>query len=244
MTAWSDANLLDVWARGRAESPQMRAVALLEASDPSETAAELINISVGQRDARLLEFRRRVFGDSAEALADCPACASALEFSLAMSDFETPAPRSHANPITLGDDGWEVTFRLPNAGDMVSLSQQMEFSEARAAIMRRCVLRANSEGRTVAGDRLPEEVIERMAEEMAKGDPIGAINLSLSCPACGERWEAPFDIVSFVWTELDAFARGLIGEVHELASAYGWSERDILSMEGSRRRLYMQMIGV
>jgi hypothetical protein len=31
--------------------------------------------------------------------------------------------------------------------------------------------------------------------------------------------------------------------VHVIASAYGWSERDILAMSAARRRLYLDVIG-
>ena len=37
-------------------------------------------------------------------------------------------------------------------------------------------------------------------------------------------------------------AKRLIGEVAELAQAYGWSEADILAMGSSRRKLYLEEI--
>jgi hypothetical protein len=39
-----------------------------------------------------------------------------------------------------------------------------------------------------------------------------------------------------------ARARRLLIEVHSLASAYGWSETDILSMSEPRRALYLEMV--
>jgi hypothetical protein len=49
--------------------------------------------------------------------------------------------------------------------------------------------------------------------------------------------------VTFFWSEISAEARRLLLEVHNLASAYGWSESDILSMSALRRRYYLEMIG-
>jgi hypothetical protein len=31
-------------------------------------------------------------------------------------------------------------------------------------------------------------------------------------------------------------------DVHALASAYGWSEREILALSDTRRRLYLEMV--
>jgi hypothetical protein len=51
-----------------------------------------------------------------------------------------------------------------------------------------------------------------------------------------------FDIASFFWTEIAAEAKRLLGEVHILASAYGWREADILSLNPLRRRFYLEAI--
>jgi hypothetical protein len=34
----------------------------------------------------------------------------------------------------------------------------------------------------------------------------------------------------------------LLGEIHELASAYGWSERAIAQMSAGRRAAYLEML--
>ena len=64
---------------------------------------------------------------------------------------------------------------------------------------------------------------------MAELDPLADVRLNLHCPDCAQEWEAGFDIVSFIWAELNAWARRLLGEVHELALTYGWSEAEILA---------------
>ena len=52
-----------------------------------------------------------------------------------------------------------------------------------------------------------------------------------------------FDIATVLWTELAGLARSLIEEVDALASAYGWSEREILALSGRRRRAYLELAG-
>ena len=82
---------------------------------------------------------------------------------------------------------------------------------------------------------------QAVIRELAAGDPQAEVLLSLRCPACEHEWSTPFDILAYLWDEIDDWARRLLSEVHTLASAYGWSERDVLGMSARRRRLYLEM---
>jgi hypothetical protein len=77
---------------------------------------------------------------------------------------------------------------------------------------------------------------------MAEADPGAWIELALGCPGCGEEWSAPFDIVSFLWAEVEARARELLEEVHALASAYGWGEGEVLALSPERREAYLELV--
>jgi hypothetical protein len=90
---------------------------------------------------------------------------------------------------------------------------------------------------------LPAEVVEAIVNEMARRDPQADIRFALSCPDCAHQWEAIFDIVSFAWNEISAWAGRLMRQVHTLALAYGWREIDILAMSSWRRQAYLEMLG-
>jgi hypothetical protein len=77
---------------------------------------------------------------------------------------------------------------------------------------------------------------------MAEADALGDVQLALTCPQCGHEWQAPFDIASFLWTEINAWAHRTLQDVHELARAYGWREADILALSPWRRQVYLEMI--
>jgi hypothetical protein len=77
---------------------------------------------------------------------------------------------------------------------------------------------------------------------MARADPRAEIQIELSCPACQNRRSIIFDVLSYLWSEIDDWARRLVMEVHTLASAYGWSESDIMAMSARRRHLYLQVL--
>jgi hypothetical protein len=95
----------------------------------------------------------------------------------------------------------------------------------------------------VAVDLLPADVLGAVEDQMAAADPQADVRLALSCPACGHQWQEVFDIVSFLWGEVQAWALRLLREVHTLASAYGWSEADILALSPQRRQMYLEMVG-
>jgi hypothetical protein len=78
---------------------------------------------------------------------------------------------------------------------------------------------------------------------MAEADPLADIQIAISCPACAQGWRAAFDILTFLWSEIEAWAWRMLSDVHTLASAYGWCERDILALSPTRRQFYLEMVG-
>ena len=244
----SASELLAVWEQGLAQPPAQRALALLAAACPDATPGALAELSIGQRDARLLALREWLFGPHVASLASCPGCGERLELGFDVADIRTPSPAQGeggegVTPLSLTVDGYEVRFRLPNSLDLLALAGQEEGAAARRLLLDRCVLTARRDGEEMPPDQLPDDVIRAVAERMDRADPVAEVRLDLSCPACGHRWLATFDIVSFIWSEIDAWACRTMNEVHVLASAYGWREADVLATSPWRRRLYLQMVG-
>ena len=95
--------------------------------------------------------------------------------------------------------------------------------------------------------RIPAGIAAALESEMtgtiAAADPLAEIALELACPDCAATWSAPFDIVRFLWSEVDAWAARTLDEVHVLASHYGWSEAEILALSPQRRQHYRDLIG-
>jgi hypothetical protein len=99
---------------------------------------------------------------------------------------------------------------------------------------------ASCQDRAVPADQLPDSVLGTVIERIAEADQA-EVRIGLTCPECEHQWNEVFDIVSFFWTEIDAWARQLLREVHVLASVYGWSEREILALSPTRRQIYLAM---
>lgn len=235
MRALSATELLGVWERGFSQPPVRRALALLAAACPESPPDDLVNLSIGQRDARLLVLRELTFGAEFAGLADCPACGGNLELAFRAADLmPAPAPEPPTE-LELQIDGRDLRFRLPTSADLLDGGGVEPPAARRDRLLERCLLAGR--------DHLPDHVIDAVLARMTEADPLADIQFALACPACGHTWQSSFDIVAFFWREIHAWVRGLLREVHTLASAYGWSESDILALSPTRRRLYLEMVG-
>lgn len=244
MQAMSVSKLLEVWEQGQGRPLYRRAILLLAAACPGESPEELSALSIGSRDARLLTLREWTFGRRLSCLTTCPACTERLEFSLDVPDLQAAAPEVKDERFQFAIDGYAVEFRPLNTSDLVQAIGCPDGKQEHMVLMERCVLDARRENERIATEQLPARVFEALAAHMAQADPQAEIQLPLACPACDHRWRALFDIVSFFWSEIHAWAVRVLREVHLLASAYGWPEAEILAMSPVRRSLYLEMAAV
>jgi hypothetical protein len=242
-------DIIRVWELGQRHNSTEQAVATLAAAFPEKSGDELWRLSLGQRNACLLAVRERLFGPELEAFTECPDCGQQLEFSLSSNELSSSELRSTA-PVETSDmefnfesEGYKLRFRLLNSVDLKAAADSGDVSTAVKLLLERCVLQAHREEAAISVAELPEAVVEQLAAQLAAYDPQAEVQIDLACPGCGFKWRAPFDIASFIITEIGACARRLMGEVHTLARAYGWSEQAILAMSGRRRQYYLEMLG-
>jgi hypothetical protein len=150
--------------------------------------------------------------------------------------------RDSSKRFTCTHDEYQVTFRLPNVSDVLGASEYRTVESARQVLLRNCLIDARAGDNQTALDELPDSVVETVIRKMSEADPLADLEIELACPACDHRWRASFDIESFFWNELSAWAKRLLGDVHMLASAYGWRETDILNLPPQRRQIYLDLI--
>ncbi len=235
--------LLETWERGMMQEPAQRALTLMRTACPEESPDALAELPVGQRNALLLTLRERLFGHRFSSVAVCHACGERLEQQFDASDIRVAGPGDSAGPLALEVAGYAVRFRLPNTSDLTAIEGYGDAAEAERVLLERCLLSARHDGRDITAGALPAEVVAAIADAMERADPLAAIELVLQCPTCGHRQSVSLDLVDYIWRELDAWARRVLCEVHVLASAYGWSEREILNMRPWRRQIYLEMAG-
>ena len=258
--ALTASELLTVWEKGRSQSPVDRALSLLALAAPETPVEELARWNIGRRDAWLLELRERLFGPHMTGQADCPACGGQVEFNFALADIRAAPFNETDDVLTLQTDQHELRFRLPNSLDLAALDLGSADASSDGTgespvlpalvlpprpvqtLLERCLVSARHDGREIAASALPDALVQAVSQKMSEADPQGEIQLAFNCPHCGYQWQSPFDIASFLWSELEAWAVRLLREVHTLASAYSWRESDILAMNPHRRQAYLELI--
>jgi hypothetical protein len=241
MRALSAAEFLDAWEEGASQSPAQRALTLLALACRETSIEELGQLSIGQRDAQLLALRALTFGPQLATITNCPACAEQLEFQIDGREIG-PSANAAGPPLQLVHGEYAVEFRGPTSLDLASLDPGVSLELNRRNLLQRCVIAARRGDREIAAGELPAGVETAIAQRLAETDPHAETQLALACPNCQHAWQTPLDIVSYLWAEIDAWARRLLGEVHILASVYGWPEGDILGLTSWRRRAYLELI--
>ena len=241
--ALNAAALLDAWEAGEQQSSLQRGLILLAAAWPEVSREEWARTSIGRRDERLLALREELFGEKLEAVANCPQCSERLDLAFTTNDIRVllPALPPTGEPLRVSSDGYEVQFRLPNTADLIEVAGPAA-GEKRETLLGRCVLSASNQGLACETAELPAPIVKAVLDEMAHADPQADVQVALSCPACQHRWSIAFDILAYLWSEIKDWAHHLLHEIHALASVYGWSEREILSLSARRRRLYLEML--
>jgi hypothetical protein len=242
MRVLTASELLDVWELGLVESSSQRALMLIAAAFPDASTDATAGLSIGKRDAELLALREAIFGSKMVGLASCPSCGQQLEFNFDMADIRLPCPSESAETSTLRLGDYRVEFRVPNSVDLTSLDQSADIPSNTRRLLERCVVHAHKRDQEVPVDDFPPDLLEAISRMMAEHDAQADIQLELACPQCSYHWDAPFDIASFLWSEIHNWASRTLGEIHTLASAYGWSEADILGLGPIRRRAYLDLI--
>ena len=236
-------DLLNVWDRGRSQSPVDRALSLLRFATRESSREALAQFAIGRRDDELLKLRERIFGSRMTGRTNCPACGQPMEMNFTVAEVQTTLLPELPETCTEIFGDCEISFRLPNSSDLATLVPSDDLAVQKRRLVQRCVLKAKCSGQLVAADQLREDAVTALSERMSELDPQGDVQIALSCPQCCHRWNAPLDIVSFLWSEIHAWAVRLLQDVHALALAYGWRESDILAMNPWRRQAYLELIG-
>jgi hypothetical protein len=231
MRALSSADCLELWERGFGLHPLDRGLLALAAALPETPYASLADWPLGRRNTSLIALHCASFGPNLQGQITCPLCAENLEFRMDGEALRKEEPERAECVVVNGR-----SFRLPTTRDLASAMGENDSRLAAIRVAESC--RLKGEERIDWQDEDPEEIGERMA----MADPMAEIRLAFDCARCGHQWEESLDPVAFLWMEIEGRAKRLLMEVHALATAYGWTESEILSLSELRRRLYLEMV--
>lgn len=214
-----------------------RAVGFPDRPDPDVFGA----LAVGDREALLWHVRGVTAGALIDATVSCATCQAKASVTLAVSDLLHSRYPRWSPTFFEHVAGHDVEFRLPTGDDQLWLVREGVSSptEAAEALLRTCVVAIDGEP---ARPSPLTQVAEGVSEHMAVLDPQAEALLSTICPDCGAAVQATLDATAFLSEEIVRRGRAVLADVHVLASAYGWSEPDVLALSPARRQLYLDLI--
>jgi hypothetical protein len=239
MRALAGDAILTAWEQSRALPEQEAVLAVLALALTEKPFEELATLPLGERNALLLELRAMTLGRRMEGFAVCPECRAQLEFSL---DALELAKGLRAQPVNAVAEFAGYKMRPANTLDLLASSEAENEEQARSILLARTL-----EGKPpeFSNAWLESQTDSAAAELMDRFEELNAaaeIRVQLQCAACRNRSLMDMDVAKFLLREIAGAARRLMTEIHELATAYGWSERSIAAMSGARRAAYLEMI--
>lgn len=237
MRALAQSELLQLWESGRALHPLDRGLLALYAAGP-DTHGEAADWPIGRRNRALAELRTACFGPRLRGWTDCPHCQEQLEFELDARALSEDARSERGEPILAQGRA----FRLPTSRDLAQLATEPDPRAAAIRLIERCRLDGTAEPADQTSLAWTEADTDALGEQMALADPLAEMTVHFDCPQCGTLFDESLGLAAFVWAEIEGQAKRLLLDVHTLASAYGWSEADILSLAPARREFYLAMV--
>jgi len=168
----------------------------------------------------------------------CPhaACHAGFDVSLPIDQLIAHATRVDRIPVSLPDG--QVLIVRPPTGDDLRRWSRASYPAPHAAIVGMTDALV-VEGQVSDDDGATLSVIETA---LAEHDPLVDFTVSCVCPTCAVPSEIGLDLERVALDRLTAIRAALLDEVHVLASAYGWSEREILGIAPERRGRYRDLI--
>lgn len=240
MRALTASEVIQLWETASNFHPIDQALSILLRIMPEQSRDGLATLSQGRRDALLLGVRQATFGDAISGMSHCPQCGETVEFELSCNALHIDAVEPQSK--TINHNGYNLLVRPLNSFDMADAAGEATLLEARKILLQRCVAEASYQGKKIDLETIPQEIEDGITETALAADPQAEMLLDINCPACRCQWQLLLDICQILWLEISSRAQRLLMEVHLLAKAYGWTEKEILKLSPSRRAVYFQMV--
>ncbi len=171
--------------------------------------------------------------------AACRACGADFDFHVQQSALPVKEAGEGAPFATVDTSLGPCRLRLPTGADQEAIAHLEDEEEALRALVSRCLL-ALGDGAPPedAALDLGDDDLARIEEALETAAPEVALRAQAECPECA----APNRIWLDPYLSLREHGGNLFQEIHVLASAYHWSEADILRLPRSRRQIYLRLV--
>lgn len=212
--------------------------AFAQVMTPLPDAQDWYDLPLATRDRRLMSIRAEAFGPDFAGTVLCTQCSECIEFSLDIRSFiQLPATDSHFH---VHHENESYLFRPLCTRDLVG-HDALENGVDSSRLVKDLSLDDQRVAEAVAEH---VEIIKKVNDVLEKNQEASDIVLQSVCPECGTPVGSIFDIVHVLDDDITSNAALFLEEIHQLASAYGWTEQEIFSLPRARRSWYVKRIRV
>ena len=230
--------ILDVWDNCVNKGQLYKGVILASLAFPDKDPSSIMKWSIEKRDAALFHIRKTLFGNQFTNLAHCPQCSQTVEWELSFQQLQIPSILEMPDNVEIAIDipAYKILVRLPNSNDLL-IKDELQ-------ILYSCILNRDNYEDQNFETGLPDLLVQKINEQFNSSCYASNITYQLNCTDCSHEWQGIFDILSYLWKEIDQWAKGFLQQISLLAKAYGWSETEIINMSKNRRNHYLQLINL
>lgn len=200
---------------------------------------DMAELTIGDRERLLFGLYRISFGHRLSLTVRCTACDEISEIDIAAE----AAPPPEGGPSLLHEAefrGGAFTYRLPTGGDQAALAAVAlnDAEEAAVLLLWRCLERDAEPTHTPESEAA---LLAAFETALRATDPASDGLVRIACAACAAENEVLIDAAALLRGALSD-GGGILFDVHRIARAYHWPERDILDLPTMRRRDYLALI--
>jgi hypothetical protein len=222
-------------ARGAGSLPRrvtaVLAAALGEVGGGAASFETVRSLCVADRQYLMRQLAVRLGLEEDWLSTSCARCGSSFDVPIRYSELPVK-PAGDGFPYAAAETSLgRLRLRVATGADQEAVAGIEDPEEARQRLARRCLTEP------VPGP-LSEQDLQRIEGALEQVSPEVVTRAQAACIDCGEPYELyldPYVCLSRAGTEIFA-------DIHTLASAYHWSEKEILGLPRERRRLYLSLL--
>lgn len=232
----NNSSILNIWDSCVDKNQAFKGVALASLALNEKNHSNISDWSIEKRDVALFHVRKTLFGNKFSNIAHCPQCNQTVEWDLYLQQMGIPnlidIPDNLEIPIKIAD--YNLMVRLPNSNDL--------FSNNKDKIIENCILNFKEYNEQLIDQKIPDILVNQISSKYDEICKASNITYHLNCVECEHKWQVIFDIVAYLWKEIDQWAKSFLGQIYMLAKTFGWSETDIINMSDNRRNYYLNLL--
>ncbi len=210
---------------------------VLESVGEQAADADLVrSLTVPDRQFLMRLLGIRLGSDRIWLTPSCSHCGKAFDVPVTQSELPVKPPGEGFPEATVETSLGNIRVRVPVGRDQEAIAGISDAQEARKVLARYCIVDAELMNRRVV--KLTETDLLAIEAAVERISPELTVSVRADCPECRSPQSVPVDPYQCLRWNFS----GIFEEVHTIASAYHWSESQILSLTRSRRKRYLSLI--